>query len=100
MEKKGAAIHERLYKVWGSELYKIVTGDPLALDKTLKKLPELIKSIPREKKLNVVIDRIYEKLNPRIDDIEKILNEYFINEKEPTKKPKKKAKGKKTKNKG
>jgi hypothetical protein len=41
--KKGRDSDERIRKIWGSKVYELVTGDPLAIEKTWSALPVAIR---------------------------------------------------------
>ena len=78
-----AIIHDRLYKAWGSEVYKIVTGDGDNLKKLYDVLPNEISGI-MDNRINFIdiANEITEECTGHLNQIREDIYEYsFVKKK-------------------
>ncbi|WP_308200740.1 Eco47II family restriction endonuclease [Pseudoalteromonas sp. 2CM28B] len=78
-----AVIHDRLYKAWGSEVYKIVTGDGDNLKRLYDALPNEISGIMNNR-INFIdiANEIAEEFTDHLDQIREDIFEYsFVKKK-------------------
>jgi hypothetical protein len=69
-KQKRRVIHPNLYKAWGAEVYRIVTGDSNNLFKTYNALDEVILKLNKNNDtLDTIGDRIITLLDAHINDI-------------------------------